>query len=649
MSFTPTPVHPTFLRSNTESLWVTLAGALLLWTWVMAVGRDLSWDVINHHVYLPFSLLSGRYAADLFAAGPQSYQNPIGYIPFYGLVRSNLPSWMVGTALVTLHALVIWPLHRISLLIWGSQADSRWWRLMALALCLATPMLWLLAGTSSVDPLTSALLVAALWLVLSPGTGLGRAAWAGALVGLAFAIKPVNAVFVLALASVALARLFSGQWRLAQVLTLGAAAAIAAAITMGFWSAWLWSSFGNPLFPLFNHWFGSPFAPQEPVLSSRFMPTTALDWLTRPFEMASFQAYGSTEALVPDLRPALLALLLPAAAALALIKDGLKPWRAWAELAELQIALFLATSYVFWLATSGNARYALPALMLLGLLLARSAQALLPRSMARIALGLLLVGQIAYYGADGDRRVEAIPWDAKPFLQTSVPPKLVQTPYLHLSVGTQTLAAMAPYLHPDGALINLVGQMSMPSDGALGQALQQRLQAWKDRTRFLFQAAGDADGVPVLTAVVRKRLNRMVHRSGLSIDFADCEPMRIEREFGRGPQPLLMLSCAAFEGATPATASKLGAARQAFAMIESRCPRIFGPPPLATDDNGEFLQRLYVNSDARVTVSPEDGVLVSHFRSMKIIFLGSIDQVASGQGADPCLAWRELETQMGNR
>ena len=109
MSFTPTPVHRTFLRSNAESLWVTLAGTLMLWTWVMWVGRDLSWDVINHHIYLPFSLLSGRHAADLFAAGPQSYQNPIGYLPFYGLLRSDAPSWLVGTVLVMLHALVRQP------------------------------------------------------------------------------------------------------------------------------------------------------------------------------------------------------------------------------------------------------------------------------------------------------------------------------------------------------------------------------------------------------------------------------------------------------------------------------------------------------------------------------------------------------------
>ena len=62
--------------------------------WALWAGKDVSWDVFNHQLYLPCSLVSGRYASDLFAAGPQSYQNPLGYLPFFGLAMSGLPSWL---------------------------------------------------------------------------------------------------------------------------------------------------------------------------------------------------------------------------------------------------------------------------------------------------------------------------------------------------------------------------------------------------------------------------------------------------------------------------------------------------------------------------------------------------------------------------
>src|SRR5262245_41491798 len=73
--------------------------------WVLLVGKDLSWDVLNHHLYLPFEWITGRIHSDLFGAGPQSYQNPLGYLPFYALVAHNYPSWVIGIVLASVHAM----------------------------------------------------------------------------------------------------------------------------------------------------------------------------------------------------------------------------------------------------------------------------------------------------------------------------------------------------------------------------------------------------------------------------------------------------------------------------------------------------------------------------------------------------------------
>ena len=40
-------------------------------------------------------------------AGGQAYQNPMGYFPFYGMVRAGLPAWLIGVILGALHAIAL--------------------------------------------------------------------------------------------------------------------------------------------------------------------------------------------------------------------------------------------------------------------------------------------------------------------------------------------------------------------------------------------------------------------------------------------------------------------------------------------------------------------------------------------------------------
>ena len=53
-------------------------GIGLLLAWVAMVGRDLSWDVINHHLYLPYSLLTGRYRTD--GGGRENFSVSVGTV-----------------------------------------------------------------------------------------------------------------------------------------------------------------------------------------------------------------------------------------------------------------------------------------------------------------------------------------------------------------------------------------------------------------------------------------------------------------------------------------------------------------------------------------------------------------------------------------
>jgi hypothetical protein len=182
----------------------------------------------------------------------------------------------------------------------------------------------------------------------------------------------------------------------------------------------------------------------------------------------------------------------------------------------------------------------------------------------------------------------------------------------------------------------------MPTEGPLGAALRQRLDAWKGRTRVLIRGE-EHDGRVGVPHKVREAGDVLLYRYGLRFDFNDCEPVRIIRH-ARGIAPdFVMISCAAIERPLddPHFAAEERLANEIFDRVEKRCPAILAPVPLVSDYDGEKWQRRYVNTDARLTVSIKEGVKIDHFRSIPIAQLGSIEDWQAGRGRDPCAAWRQ--------
>ena len=108
-----------------------------------------------------------------------------------------------------------------------------------------------------------------------------------------------------------------------------------------------------------------------------------------------------------------------------------------------------------------------------------------------------------------------------------------------------------------------------------------------------------------------------------------------------------LFSCRAMPRTDVDTAleARLARADRVFSLMERQCPKIFGPVPLATDIGDNVFQRRYANYDVRVSVSPKEGVTLTHFRSLSAITMGSIDHVIGNGGVDACTAWRKLNIQ----
>ncbi len=638
-------------RSMTrDSVW--LAGAFLAATlaWTLWAGKDLSWDVINHHLYQPFSLLSGRYRVDLFAAGNQSYYNPLGYVPFYLLAGPSTPSWVTGLALALLHGLVAWPLVALTARLWPGRSGLDASRALALALAWSAPLYLVTAGTSSGDPWSTLLVVAAAAAVAGQGRVPLRWGLAGGLIGVACGLKLSNAIFAVAWGTVLVWGLIRRRagWR--DLLAYATAAGAGLVLVDGFWAFELWKRFGNPVFPLFNQWFESPFAPTQPMVDTRFTPHGVLDLVLRPLAWAEYRPYTHTEAFAPDIRPLTLTLLLVPAAVLWFRRrrSGGPATPADGQAVMQDLSGFVGIAAALWLLSSGNGRYAIALFMLLGLLLVRAAEFVMPRRAAHAVLIVVLSAQLTYFFKDGEHRFQPRPWNSRPFVEVQVPDRLKREPFLHLSVGTPSYAAVAPFLDQRGSMTNVMGPMSLPSDGPLGEALMSRIAQWQGRTRILMLAT-DKWREDAESKTFRARADRIIYRFKLEIDWSDCEEILILRQAEVDPAhpevgAARLLSCATRPRLhdDPGYARDLAVAEKAFGVLESQCPKVFGPPPMVTDGDLDAWQRRYMNSSARATVSMTDGVLISHFRSNQLIGLGSVADVIAGRGLHACQAWAKL-------
>ncbi len=299
--------------------------------WTVFAGKDVNWDLLNYHYYLPFELLAGRLQQDFFAASAQSYLNPVGYLPFYLMVSSGWHSVLVSIALAVVHGLCISLLFLLSWRLFEHlpRSERTMFALLATGLGSATAVYWEMVGTSFLDPLLAPLMLAGLLSLLGDDRhALRRAMFAGVLFGLASALKYTNAVF--ALAALPLAAAMPGvrgaaRWRTG--LGYAAGGALAVAVMAGPWLVTLAREFGNPVFPLFNAWFRSPYWPPVNLVSDRFTLDGVSAALAFPFRMIALDRSLYSENFAPDLRFAALLLLAVALAAAGAMRKLSPPGR----------------------------------------------------------------------------------------------------------------------------------------------------------------------------------------------------------------------------------------------------------------------------------------------------------------------------------
>ena len=551
--------------------------------WTVAAGKDLNWDLLNYHYYAPYQLLGARLAQDFFAASAQSYLNPLGYLPFYLMVSWGWHSVLVSVLLALAHGSSLALLYAITRRLFPDFKMC----LLATALGASTAVFWATLGTSFLDPLLVPPMLAGLLLLLERK----NFAAAGVLFGAAAALKYSNAIYALAAAPLAL---LAGR-RAAASYVAGGALAVAALA-----GPWLW---------LLAREFGQPFYPGLSSGGGRFAPQDLLAALLLPFRMVLLDRSLYAEIFAPDLRFAALAVL-----AIGLFK---RPVRG----IDAQLLGFFALAYVLWVATSANSRYGLLLLLLAGVCVARLAQLLLPARAANVALALLLVLQLALsIVAAPARWYLAEPW-SKRWFPYEVPERARREPALYLTLETQPMAVIAPFLHADAAFVNLRGQRTLSPD-------EPRLAALLERHRGSVRWLGrelDAARVDAHLALLGYRLER---GDCFAIEWRrdDSDALsRAANAVARTPpasEPLSLASCALRPA--PRDPAREAAAREASALfdrVEKNCAQLFRGQTAVTEPFGASgWARHYVDLDARLEAFG-GRVLLNRYRAGEIVDL----------------------------
>lgn len=622
---------------RTSPWWVFGLPAALCALWSVQAGKDVNWDLLNYHYYLPFELLGQRLEQDFFAANAQSYLNPVGYLPFYLMVSSGWHSVVVSMVLAAAHSLSIGFLYLIARKLFAHlpARDQAEFSIFAAALGTATGVYWMTVGGSFLDPLLLPPMLAGLLLLLRGNAQATRdAGLAGLLLGAAAALKYSNAVYVLAALPLAIAM------RGGLAYLIGAAAA--ATVLAGPWLLLVLREFGNPVFPLFNGWFRSPDFLEFNMVNERFALRDPLAVLALPFRMAALGPRIYAENFAPDLRFAALVLTLPAMAVLtarrsARVSAALRGpgWR---------VLAFFGGALALWLVSSANARYGMIVLLLAGVCLAWFVQLLLPTRTARVVLALLLVVQVGIsIVASPPRWFISAEWSGR-WLPYEVPERAAREPALYLTVEILPMAVVAPFFHPASSFVNVRGQHSLPTGSP---RLKELLERYRGNVRTVGRFLELEEGRPMASQV--QAYDARLRRFGLRVDTADCFaiPWRPDDEDAlsraanwlagnrKSIEPLSVVSCA-LRGTTrdPADLERERRASALFDRIEKSCPGLFRGQASVTEPFGRGWSRNYTGLDARLEAFG-DGVLLHRYRVGGYIGLGRISDWERGDPATP--------------
>lgn len=389
---------------------------------------------------------------------------------------------------------------------------------------------------------------------------------------------------------------------------------------------------------------------------NRFEPDTWVAALLRPVAMATPDSHVYVEMMAPDFRWVAVLLLL------ALL--GIMRWRARggsagaaaatrADVAPATVFILvaaLAVAFVPWLMTSGNGRYFLAGLLMVGPVCVGLAWRLpvtralrLTLATGIVALQAFAVQQSAPWQAWGLAQ-----WKEPPYFQVDLPPEAKAEPATYVTMSVISYSLLIPQFHPQSRWMNLANA-PVPGTSAFNSA---RTAA------FLAQAQGKLRLlVPVVPGMLTEALlpdTKVSEVLGSQLEpfglgFAQPQACRFLHSRGLASMGLREKTekqraqagfwlCDLRRVAPSARPAAYGRRYDAvFAALERQCPRFLpanGDGPSLALPGGEV--RSYLQAEMKVYVYDDGEVYYKYYRALNPVLVGRVDDLLAGRSRLDC-------------
>jgi hypothetical protein len=370
----------------------------------------------------------------------------------------------------------------------------------------------------------------------------------------------------------------------------------------------------------------------------RFLPDTWIDALLRPVAMAAPNGGVYVELIAPDFRFIFVLGLVLALVWAMLARRGQR------RLSPALILLFVtAAAFVPWLFTTGNGRYFIPFLLIVGPLCIGLLHLLPATKLLRVAaaLGMVLWQAYLIYTIDPWHTWGHISWGDGAAFEIQVPKDVATQPATYVTLSSISYSIIAPRFHPDSRWINVSSQPGVSVKAPDSLRVQALISA-PGPLRVIFptvpggqtdEAMDPALAVAIDDLLARHRLSiertedcrllASAGMAGLAVHKKDRTQVDGANLHGFWLCPLARKANSRAEQANELPAST----EQVFGKLERLCPRIFPPGDTVSLRIPAGAVRGYPSSDFKVYVLDQSEVWYKYFRALNPVRLGSIDAV----------------------
>ena len=375
----------------------------------------------------------------------------------------------------------------------------------------------------------------------------------------------------------------------------------------------------------------------------RFTPDVFLEWLLRPFLMADPSAFLYVEFMAPDLRPAVVIVMLLVGAIFGSLKRRLT-----AETWRLLMAFWL--TFYLWTFVIGNGRYFLSALLLLGPLIMlawRGLPGTKPFRWATLVLigGLQAAALASTYKPDVWGRAD---WVSGPGIDIEEA-ALRHRPAVFIMASVNAYSILVPRFHPNSRWAQLIGQRDISPVAHEYAAVVQLLSSALPKLLVIPIPGGWSNKDNQPDVELRKLLSQSLSTYGLALTGQPCtvlrstlprvsagmavtsQPGTVSKEPERGFWFCPMSYSDADRVAAIAKPPPASQWSDVFEAIEQRCPRFFPPGGGVTREFDGTASRWYPGMDTLISVWGPGEVTYKYFRALNHRSIGSVADIRAGK------------------